>query len=122
MTIKPPAHLLPYIATLGEDLAIEFLLTFGGAELHLGANPAVEGRVADLVGIDLARQLAAAHLPRRVPVGKQWIAQVWRERGLPVAEIARRLHMTDVAVRRWLGKVPTDGGRSAADDRQLPLF
>lgn len=120
MTVRPPAHVQPYVEILGEELAIEFLLTFGGAELHLGANPRATGRVADLVGPDMAQRLAAAHLPRRVPTGKPWIARVWSQRGLRTAEIARRLHMTDVAVRRWLGGAKPE--RQDRDDRQLPLI
>jgi hypothetical protein len=65
---------------------------------------------------------------RRVPLAKTWLAHVLAARGLPAAAIARRLRMSDVAVRRAL-KAPPDGstpGRAArgrpGDPRQLPLL
>jgi DNA-binding transcriptional regulator YiaG len=122
VTVRPPAHILPFFDVMGADLTIEFLLEFGGAELHLGANPRAEGRVVKLIGPQLARRLAESHLPRRVPTGKPWIAQVWKERGLSVAEIARRLHMTDVAVRRWLSQTSVERASADQDNRQLPLL
>lgn len=113
----PPANLEPYVRVLGVDLAIQFLSEFGGAELYLSRRPhaSVPGRLAQLVGLDKARALAAAaeRLPKRVPLGKRWIAQVLKSQGLSTAEIARRLKASDVAVRGWL---------KAADDRQLSLL
>lgn len=38
-SLRPPAHLEPYVRVLGTDLAIEFLLSFGGAELYLSPIP-----------------------------------------------------------------------------------
>ena len=101
---RPPAHLEPYVRVLGVDLAIEFLLAFGGAELYLSENPTPRSRLVQLVGMDRTRALAQALdcLPRRIPTGKPWIASVWRTRSLPVSEIARKLHVTDVTVRRYL--------------------
>lgn len=126
MTVpEPPAHLQPYIDILGTDLAMEFLLTFGGAELYLARSPSEQGKVAQLVGVKLAAELAAAaeglRIQKRVPTGKNWIARVLSGKGLPVAEIARRLHTTDVTVRTYLRQKPSRklGKR---DDGQLPLF
>ena len=115
-----PAHLAPLVDVLGVDGAIAFLLEFGGAEVWLGAAPGARSRVARLVGEDRAAALAALPLPRRVPLGKPWIARVWRHRdGLPVAEIARRLHASDVTVRGWL---KTAGPATPADPRQPRLL
>ncbi|MFN3938714.1 MAG: helix-turn-helix domain-containing protein [Gemmobacter sp.] len=122
---RPPAQVEPYVRVLGTDLAIEFLLEFGGAELSVNQRPQPRGRLARLVGIERARALGAVagDLPRRVPLAKPWIAAVWRTRGLPVAEIARRLHASYVSVRRWLAAGATDARRGApADPRQLRLF
>jgi DNA-binding transcriptional regulator YiaG len=112
--IPVPANLEPYVRVLGVDLAIMFLTEFGGAELYLARQPKGRSRVAKLIGTERAALLAEAaeHLPRRVPLGKRWIAQVYRERGLSTAEIARRLRTSDVTVRGWL-KPP--------DRRQLSL-
>lgn len=121
LTPRPPAQVQPYVEVLGVDGAVEFLLTFGGAELYVAANPKGRGKVERIFGMDKAAALAAMveRLPRRVPTAKPWIAQVLRTRGLPVAEIARRLHATDVSVRAWLRKA--DLG-DAPDTRQLRLF
>lgn len=115
----PPAHVEPYVRILGTDLAIEFLLTFGGAEIYIAASPQARNRVAGLVGREKALVLAEELLPRRVPTAKPWIAAVLRARGLPVAEIARRLHATDVSVRSWLKRA---GAGPPVDPRQMRLF
>jgi hypothetical protein len=124
--LRPPAQAEAYVNVLGVDGAIEFLLAFGGTEIYLARNPQARSRVAALVGRDKAEALAVAceGLPRRVPLCKPWIARVMRHRGLagekplPVAEIARRLHTSDVSVRKWL----KHGPNRRSDDRQLPLF
>ncbi len=120
--IRPPAHLAPYVEILGEDLAVEFLLAFGGAELAFFRSPR-RSRLVDVVGAELAAALAARadeyQLPSRVPTGKIWIAQVLGDRGLPVAEIARRLHTTDVTVRKYLA---AGASPAPSDARQMSLF
>jgi hypothetical protein len=110
-----------YVDVLGVDGAVEFLLTFGGAELYVAANPKGRGKVERQFGAEKAAALAAIvdRLPRRVPTAKPWIAQVLRTQGLSVAEIARRLHATDVSVRGWLRKAELG---EAPDSRQLRLF
>jgi hypothetical protein len=113
-TVPPPANLEPYVRVLGEELAIRFLSEFGGAELYFSKRPQERSRIAALVGEEKAIALAVAseRLPKRIPLGKRWIAQVYKARGLSTAEIARRLRATDVAVRGWL----------KPDDRQLTLL
>lgn len=113
-TVPPPANLEPYVRVLGEDGAIAFLSEFGGAELYFGKRPQERGRIAALLGQEKAAELARAaeRLPKRIPLGKRWIAQVYKARGLSTAEIARRLKASDVAVRGWL----------KPDPRQLTLL
>lgn len=115
---EPPAQVAPYVDVLGHETALDFLLEFGGAELYLARQPQRRSRLARLVGAERARALAAIsdRLPPRVPLAKAWCARMLRAKGLPVAEIARRLHASDVSVRGWL--------RAAADDepRQMRLF
>ncbi|GIT85427.1 helix-turn-helix domain-containing protein [Roseobacter sp. OBYS 0001] len=120
MSITPPANVKPYVDILGEDLAVEFLLNFGGAELYMPTNPGGGSRVAKFVGLEKARALAEAStsLKARVPTPRRWIAQALRSKGLPVAEIARRLHVSDVTVRKYIADVRSDPG----DPRQLPLL
>ncbi len=120
---RTPAQIEAYVHVLGVEGTIAFLLEFGGAELALSRNPRADSRVAQAVGLDLARALGAhaGHLPRRVPLAKPWIAQVLRAQGLPVAEIARRLHVSDVAVRGYLRR-NLYGKRRAPDPRQYSLL
>ncbi len=119
-----PANIEPYVRVLGIDGAVEFLLAFGGAELALGRNPQARGALAKLVGRDKAAELAAAaeHLPRRVPLAKQWIARVLKGRGLPNAEIARTLHVSDVTVRALLATGAKAEERREKVRAQFDLF
>ena len=122
----PPSHIEPFVSTLGTDLAITFLLRFGGAELYLTASPKGKSALAQEFGLEAAIKIAeaAAHLPRRMPLAKEWVAAVWSHRGLSDAEIARRLHVTDVTVRAWRKKAPRRGQKkpNKHDTRQLPLI
>lgn len=101
MTPRPPAHVEPYVRVLGPERAVDFLLAFGGSEVCLPRRPGPRSAVARVVGTEAVARLAALDLPARVPTAKPWIAAVLRAQGLPVAEIARRLHVSDVTVRRW---------------------
>ncbi|MDK3075931.1 hypothetical protein QO034_23045 [Sedimentitalea sp. JM2-8] len=67
---KPPAEVETYVDILGMDMAIEFLLTFGGAELPLSRRLGKRSRLAALVGAENAAKLARSdHLLRlRVPL------------------------------------------------------
>ena len=79
--------------------------------------------MAQLVGVDKAAALALAaeHLPRRVPLAKPWLAGVLRAKGLPVAEIARRMRTTDVSVRGHLSRAAASEAE-AVPPAQLRLF
>lgn len=104
---KPPAHIAPYVAILGVDMTVEFLLNFGGAELYLAEDPKGRSRLAALVGVENAKAMAAqSHLmQRRVPLAKPWVSAVLARRGKSTAEIARTLHVSDVSVRNWMNKL-----------------
>lgn len=124
---RPPAHVEPIVRALGMDAAVEFLLAFGGSDLTLPRRPQAGSRLVMVLGPTKAAALCeAAHAayawPRRVPLAKPWLARVLHARGLPVAEIARRLHVADNTVRRNLAM--TEGGdpRDATDPRQFRLF
>lgn len=114
----------PYVDILGEDLTIEFLLHFGGTEIYIPADPKSRSRVADLIGRDKAKKLAQAFLPTRVPLANQWLAKAMYVRGVGKGEIARRLRISDVTVRKWLGDAETP--QTKPDDKdgpeQLSLF
>jgi len=121
-TIKTPAQIAPFAAVLGVDLTVAFILEFGGAKLELSRNATEASRLAQLVGVEKAKELAVAceGLPARIPTSKPWIACTLRSKGLPVSEIARKLHMSDVAVRRWHRNAGIEA--PATNSKQLPLF
>jgi len=95
------------VTVLGDDLAIRFLLTFGGAALYLAADPKRRGRVKALIGPDNTRALSdlLGKFPRRIPFAKAWLAHCLAARGDSTARIARTLRTTDVTVRRWFKAV-----------------
>lgn len=120
-TVRPTAQVEIFVEVLGEDLAIEFLMKFGGAMLSLSQKPRESSELVQLVGIENAIALGerADRIPARIPMAKPYIASVWRTKGLPVQEIARKLRASDVAVRGWLKKA---GIQPAHDPRQTSLF
>lgn len=118
---RPPAHVEAFVRVLGTEGAVAFLLAFGGAELYLPDTPTEKSKLAQLVGLEKAGALARAanHMPKRIPTAKPWIAAVWASQGVAKAEIARRLHVSDVTVRTWLSKPAATAG---LDPRQSSLF
>lgn len=125
MTIpRPPAHVQPYVDALGATTAVEFFLHFGGAELYIPKDPKGGSDLVQKLGMPAARALSALAertvLPQRVPIPKQWLAQYLKHTaGLSHAEIARRLHWTDVSVRRALAVL---GAEPPPDPAQMSLF
>ena len=124
---RVPAQLQAYVDVLGIDGTVAFLLEFGGAEIYLTTAPKSRSRVVKLVGREKAIALARLQdrLQARVPLVKPWIAAVMFARGLSKAEIARRLHVTDVTVRNWLKAGGRDGKSPRAPGQgpeQLSLF
>lgn len=118
---RPPAHVEPFVRALGPRGAVRFLLAFGGAEMHFAQAPTRRGRLVQAVGAEGAARLAAEFggLRLRVPLAKAWLARMLAAEGHSVAEIARRLRWSDVAVRRALRGAARD---AAGDARQLRLF
>ncbi|MBN9243399.1 MAG: hypothetical protein J0I98_11450 [Mesorhizobium sp.] len=112
--IRVPAHLRPYVDVLGVDAAVEFFLAFGGGYAYFSRNPEPQSPIAAVIGVEHAAALgrSTGGGTMRVPTAKPFIAGVLRERGLGTSAIARKLHMSEVAVRRWF----------ADDPRQLKLF
>lgn len=121
---RPPAHVEPFVRILGADRTIELLLAFGGSEIYVANRPSERSKVAGIIGIDGVAALSAGgtHLKTRVPTARPWLAACLKARGLPVAEIARRLVANDSSVRRWLASAPDAAPGAPADPRQLPLL
>lgn len=101
---KPPAQVEPYVAALGIDLTVEFLLKFGGAVLYVPENPKGSGRLEALIGAEKVQALAALDylLPRRVPLANPWLSACLHAMGYPVAEIARKVRASESTVRTYL--------------------
>ena len=105
---KPTAQLAHYVEVLGADLAVEFLLQFGGAELYLPDDPKGQGALEKFVGTEKAKALAihpSRAAQRRVPIANRWLAAMLQWKGYSTAHIARTLRVSDTTVRKWL-KVP----------------
>lgn len=121
---RPPAHVEAYVRILGFEDAVLFLTHFGGGELYIPRRNAASSAIADLLGEAAAERLGAAadRLPRRVPTAKPWLAEVLRWQGLSATEIARKMHVSDVAVRGWLNKADTRKPKPRPDNGQLPLI
>lgn len=124
---RPTAQVQLFVDALGIDGAIDFLLAFGGAELYLPQNPRPDSKLVEVVGIDAARRLGAmaqnVMVPDRIPTAKPWIARVLFAKGLPKAEIARKLHVADLTVRRWIAGHSGDIDQAApGHPDQLSLF
>lgn len=121
-TPPPPAHLEPYVTALGVEAAIELFLAFGGTFLYIPRDPKGRSELVKVLGLPKAQALAdlaaRTSLPRRLPIGKKWIAQVLKSQGLPEAKIATRLHVSNVTVTNYLR-----GHQSSSfDPRQPDLF
>jgi hypothetical protein len=100
---RPPAQVAPFVEALGADLAVSFLMTFGGTEIAWSNKPRHAAHVV-MVGPERAAALAtqAHRLPRRVPLANRWLAKMLDWQGVPANMIAGRLRLTDVTVRRYL--------------------
>lgn len=101
---KPTAQVEAYVDAMGPDLAVKFLLAFGGAELAIPDAPT--GRTAHevLIGPEAAARLCAVRhrLQRRVPLANAWLAAMLAWQGHSNAHIARTLRVSDNSVRHML--------------------
>jgi DNA-binding transcriptional regulator YiaG len=126
--IKTPVQIAPFVEVLGVDGTVDFLLAFGGAELAFSKSPRETSKLSQHVGHDKATALGvvAARLPRRIPLEKRWIAKVLDSQDLSQADIARRMHVQDKTVRRYLkgeyAPSVEDREQKKTDDRQPRLL
>jgi len=101
---RPPAQIAPYVEILGPELTVQFLLSFGGAELYIPQNPKGRSRLEALIGCHKVKALANSDhlLQRRVPLANPWVAACLHYQGIATNEIARKLRITDITVRKYL--------------------
>lgn len=99
---KPTAQVATYVDVLGADLAMEFILQFGGAQLYLPNDPKGKSDVEKLLGYDKLKELAARpDLQRSVPLAKRWLAEMLHWKGYSKAAIARTLRVSHTTVSRY---------------------
>ncbi|MGY6411727.1 MAG: helix-turn-helix domain-containing protein [Alkalilacustris sp.] len=105
---KPPAHIARFADAIGPRLTVRFLPRFGGADMTFSLRPTRRSALVQALGQEAAQALCdrADQLPRRVPIGNPWLTGALAAEGLPVAEIARTLRVSDTAVRNWLKPDP----------------
>ncbi|AVL53266.1 helix-turn-helix domain containing protein [Roseobacter denitrificans] len=89
---------------MGVETAIEFLLNFGGAEIHLTTKPSRGGMVERVIGYEKTKRLVEVSInsKHRVPLANKWLAQCLYCQGLSIAAIARRVRRSDTTVRKYL--------------------
>ena len=114
---RPTAQVAPYVEVLGLELAIAFLLRFGGAPLYLPQDPKGKSEVEKLLGHVRLKELAARPgLQLRIPLAKRWLAEVLHWQGYSNAEIARKIRVTDGTIKNYLARRyaagPDDEARS----------
>lgn len=116
MTVRPPAHISKIVETLGQDDAFDFLFDYGGAPIYLANNPGAGHLLVKRFGRErMIRLCSVLGGPGNfyVPVAKDWMMKVLSARGLGRFEIARRMRVSHVSVRRAIGR---------QDHLQLSLF
>jgi hypothetical protein len=101
---KPTAQVEPYVTAMGAELAVQFLLAFGGAEMAVPDSPNGRSAHEALIGPEAAARLSAVkdRLQRRVPLAKAWLAAMLHWQGHSTAHIARTLRVSDTSVRNML--------------------
>lgn len=100
-------ELLGEDAPIAQDEAPETeaeIVPFGGTEIYIAGNPQTRSSIVALLGYDKAKALTkiSDRLQPRVPLAKKWRARAYKAQGLLTVQIARKLCVTDVAVRNWL--------------------
>lgn len=112
-----PAHIAPYVDVLGVDDTVALFLAVGGSQIYISRKSGKRTVAAKTIGAAQVERLAAVlgHGYIKVPLARQWIAEVLRAQGKSDNEIARRVRADVATVRRWLGP------KSAAEQLTLPI-
>ncbi|MCT4554652.1 MAG: helix-turn-helix domain-containing protein [Pelagimonas sp.] len=122
-----PAHLTPYVEELGAALAVRFLLKFGGPSIYFPNDPKGKSEAEAMVGPERLKALGARMKSnnQRIPTARTWLIHALKAEGCTVYEICRRVHLSDVQVRKNLKLCPKGSAapvESDQDDGQLSLF
>jgi hypothetical protein len=98
-----PAHVQAFIDVIGEAQTARLIEALGGAPAYVSRRPQ-GGLAVEAVGVDAVRALAAAfgHGMIRIPSAKPWLVARLHAEGHSGYHIARRLKLSERAVRRML--------------------
>lgn len=108
--IETPQNLQSYIDALGEELALIFIMRFGGSPVYLPASENTQSDVHAVVGAAGIKALAKIFGPGqigRVPIAREWTIRQLKARDWSTLAIARELRVTDETVRRILNDRPS---------------
>jgi hypothetical protein len=102
--VHTPEHLLAYVEVLGIDGALAFFLGVGGSQIYLPKKSSDRTLAAQTVGAENVERLAEliGYGYIKVPLARQWVAQVMRSQGKSDNEIARTVRADVSTVRRWV--------------------
>lgn len=103
--VPAPAHIAPYVEAIGAERAVALFLALGGSQIYLPRRSSKRTIAAQTIGADQVERLAAVlgHGYIKVPIARQWVAEVMRSEGKSDNEIARLVRADVATVRRWLG-------------------
>lgn len=99
-----PDYLIPYAEELGEELACNLFLEFGGSTVYLGEKSRKGSKIRTVLDENkcaaLAKRMGSGLL--KIPLARHWTATVLKNQGNSTGEIARLVRADEETVRRWL--------------------
>lgn len=120
---RHPAHLDPYIEVLGPELAVRFLIEFGGARMYFPEDPKGKSRAEAMIGADALRRIGQRLTSNRpdIPIANTWLVQAMTAEGKGTWEICNTLRITIKTVRE-ARKARKDLPPQDTELSELPLF
>lgn len=104
--VKVPPNLIPFVETLGEEVAIHLFLSLGGTQIYVPtAKAKIRGGIFwKIVGEEnseaLVEHFGGEYV--RIPIASQWVAAVLLKRGFSLNRIAGIIRVDVATVRRWV--------------------
>lgn len=120
---RHPAHLDPYIEVLGPELAVRFLIEFGGTPAYFPDDPKGKSAAEALIGPERLRALGA-RMPSNwaeIPMPRPWLIRALDAEGKSVAAICRLLHTSSTNVKKQLRLAKKAQLSAGAEPQQLRL-
>lgn len=118
MSDLPPVtrEVAPLVAKIGAEATLALVERWGGLRLYVPSPASPDGELWRVVGEDAARYLAHRYGREqiKVPLARNWRILVYHARGLPQAQVARRVGVIERTVERVLSRAKS--GRSVQMD------